>query len=70
VDYWIGLYREAVYNEQVSEMETGYTEAIVRLNRHGGVGTGYMNMIKGAMYNQQPFNFEKKQDDNKKDWAN
>ena len=60
-DYWIGLYRESVYNDDVSDMEKGYTEAIVRLNRHGGVGTGYMNMVNGCMRNQAPFSFEKEQ---------
>ena len=61
VDYWIGLYREAVYDEQVPEAMKGYTEAILRLNRHGGVGTGYMNMVNGCMRNNAPFSFEKEQ---------
>jgi len=60
-DYWIGLYRESVYNEDVSDHEKGYTEAIVRLNRHGGVGVGYMNMINGYFVDQAQFRFDKKQ---------
>ncbi|HEY7865559.1 MAG TPA: DnaB-like helicase C-terminal domain-containing protein [Psychromonas sp.] len=57
-DYWIGLYREAVYDESVPKHMKGYTEAIVRLNRHGGVGTGYMNMVNGNLINNEPFDFE------------
>ena len=57
-DYWIGLYREAVYNDEVPVTQKGFTEAIVRLNRHGGVGTGYMNMTDGYLVNCAPFNFE------------
>lgn len=71
VDYWIGLYREAVYNDQVAEPQKGLTEAILRLNRHGGLGTGYMNMINGALTNTPPFTFEKPQQDSKKsNWSN
>ena len=59
VDYWIGLYREAVYDESIPDMQKGFTEAIVRLNRHGGVGTGYMNLIHGNFENNAPFTFNK-----------
>lgn len=58
-DYWIGLYREGVYNEELQESQKGLTEAIVRLNRHGGTGTGYMNMVNGYFIDQAPFTFEK-----------
>ena len=68
-DYWMGLYREAVYDDSVSDSAKGYTEAILRLNRHGGVGTGYMNMVNGYFIDQAPFSFEKKQDDKKGNWA-
>ena len=57
-DYWIGLYREAVYNDNLPESQKGLTEAILRLNRHGGVGTGYMNMQNGYLVNSAPFSFE------------
>jgi len=47
-DYWVGLYRESVYNDNVPEDMKGYTELEVRLNRHGGVGKCYLNMDKGS----------------------
>lgn len=69
-DYWMGLYRESVYDDSIEGMEAGYTEAVLRLNRHGGVGTGYMNMVNGYFIDQAPFSFEKKQDSNAKgNWA-
>lgn len=57
-DYWIGLYREAVYDESIPVDKKGFTEAIVRLNRHGGVGTGYMNLVHGNFENNAPFSFD------------
>lgn len=69
-DYWVGLYRESVYDDSIEGIAAGYTEAVLRLNRHGGVGTGYMNMVNGYFIDQAPFTFEKKQDDNGKNWAN
>lgn len=45
VDVWIGLYKESVYNEEVES--PGLTEVIVRLNRHGGTGTGFVEMRQG-----------------------
>jgi len=69
-DYWMGLYREGVYDDEVPDLQKGYTEAILRLNRHGGVGTGYMNMVNGYFIDQAPFSFEKKaSDNNKSGWA-
>ena len=68
-DYWMGLYREGVYDDNLPVTQKGYTEAILRLNRHGGVGTGYMNMINGYMVDCQPFSFEKNDDKNKTSWA-
>lgn len=44
-DLWIGLYKESVYDDSVSN--TGLTEVIVRLNRHGGTGTGFVEMKQG-----------------------
>lgn len=58
-DYWIGLYREGVYNDDLPPLQKGLTEAIVRLNRHGGVGTGYMDLTHGFFVNTAPFSFEK-----------
>lgn len=46
-DYWLGIYREAVYSKEVPENMKGYTEMELRLNRHGGVGRSYMNMNNG-----------------------
>jgi replicative DNA helicase len=34
-DYWLGIYREAEYNEGVGDSET---ELLLRLNRHGATG--------------------------------
>lgn len=49
-DLWIGLYREGVYDKNLSPALAGITEAIVRLNRHGKTGTAYMNLVNGALY--------------------
>ena len=43
-DVWIGLYRERVYN---TESAISHTEAIVRLNRQGGTGTGFLTLENG-----------------------
>lgn len=45
VDLWLGLYKESVYDEEVSNQ--GLTEVIVRLNRHGGTGTAFVEMREG-----------------------
>jgi replicative DNA helicase len=45
VDLWIGLYKDSVYNESIQH--SGLTELIVRLNRHGGTGTGFVEMRQG-----------------------
>lgn len=46
-DLWIGLYRHAVYDDNVTQDEKGLTEVIVRLNRHGETGTAYLNLKNG-----------------------
>lgn len=46
-DLWIGLYREAVYDDTLPPEAKGLTEAIVRLNRHGGTGTALLNLKNG-----------------------
>mgnify|MGYP002507123984 CR=1 FL=1 len=43
-DFWLGLYREGAYREVGNP---GLTEYIMRLNRHGGVGTAYVNQRNG-----------------------
>jgi len=45
VDLWLGLYKESVYDEDV--FNSGLTEVIARLNRHGGTGTGFVEMKEG-----------------------
>lgn len=45
-DLWIGLYRDASYHDGAPP---GLTEAIVRLNRHGGTGTAYFDLVNGAV---------------------
>ncbi|WP_140921169.1 replicative DNA helicase [Limnobaculum xujianqingii] len=43
-DVWIGIYRDAVYNENADKTLVEY---LVRLNREGGTGTAYAQMING-----------------------
>jgi replicative DNA helicase len=45
VDLWIGLYKESVYDEEIQDQ--GLTEVLVRLNRHGGTGTAFVEMRQG-----------------------
>ncbi|AOF54455.1 helicase DnaB [Rodentibacter caecimuris] len=46
-DYWFGLYKESVYNENADPY---LTEVMVRLNRHGGTGKVYVDQKFGAMF--------------------
>jgi len=46
-DYWIGLYRDKVYNENADPF---LTEVILRLNRHGPTGTTFVNMKHGQIF--------------------
>lgn len=39
-DYWLGIYRDSVYNE---DADNTLTELILRLNRHGKTGTTYID---------------------------
>lgn len=39
-DYWLGIYRDAVYHDNTDET---LTEMILRLNRHGKTGTVYVD---------------------------
>jgi len=45
VDLWLGLYKESVYDEELQDQ--GFTEVLVRLNRHGGTGTAFVEMRQG-----------------------
>lgn len=47
-DYWFGLYKESVYNEQADK---SLTEVLVRLNRYGQTGKVYADQRFGAMFN-------------------
>ncbi len=60
-DYWVGLYREGVYNDDLPAEQKGLTEALIRLNRHGEAGTGYMNLTNGYFINHVPFTFTKEE---------
>ncbi|MDU4001411.1 DnaB-like helicase C-terminal domain-containing protein [Pluralibacter gergoviae] len=46
-DYWLGIYREGAYDENVPQ---GDTELLLRLNRHGSSGTVYCEQRNGAIY--------------------
>jgi replicative DNA helicase len=46
VDLWMGLYKDSVYNDELPDND-GFTEVLVRLNRHGGTGTGFVDMREG-----------------------
>jgi replicative DNA helicase len=45
VDLWIGIYKESVYDENT--YMPGLMELLVRLNRHGGTGTAFVEMKQG-----------------------
>jgi replicative DNA helicase len=67
-DYWVGLYRESVYDDSIQGGAKGYTEALLRLNRYGDTGTAAMMLKHGSFYpcdvmeigNNQPANQERK----------
>lgn len=46
-DYWLGIYREGAYEENVNQAETEY---LLRLNRHGETGTVYADQRNGIIY--------------------
>ncbi|WP_437609621.1 DnaB-like helicase C-terminal domain-containing protein [Erwinia sp. V71] len=46
-DYWVGIYREGAYDENVP---AGETELLLRLNRHGNTGTVHCLQKDGAIY--------------------
>ncbi len=61
-DIWIGLYREKVYNDSVPY---NFTEAIIRLNRHGESGTGYLTLENGYFENVPTLEAQKQIDAHK-----
>lgn len=46
-DVWIGLYRDAVYNDNLHHDLQDFAEVIVRLNREGFTGTIYTQFVNG-----------------------
>lgn len=62
-DLWIGLYREAVYDDTVPADMKGMTEAIVRLNRHGQTGTAHLNLKNGYFVEATPQELAYKNED-------
>jgi len=46
-DYWLGIYREGAYDENVNQAETEY---LLRLNRHGESGVVYVDQRNGIIY--------------------
>ena len=66
-DVWIGLYREKVYDENVPY---NFTEAIIRLNRTGGTGTGYMTLENGYFEDVPTLQAQKEIDDYKNKMSN
>ncbi len=46
-DYWLGIYREGAYDENVNQAETEY---LLKLNRHGESGVVYADQRHGVIY--------------------
>lgn len=46
-DYWLGIYREGAYDENVNQAETEY---LLRLNRHGESGVVFADQRNGIIY--------------------
>lgn len=63
-DYWLGLYKESVYNENA---DPSLTEIIVRLNRHGGTGKAYCDQKFGAMFECDQLDAERRAQIGKKE---
>lgn len=61
-DIWIGLYREKVYDDSVPY---NFTEAIIKLNRHGDSGTGYLTLENGYFENVPTIEAQKQIDAHK-----
>ena len=69
-DVWLGLYRKRVYDKNCPY---NHTEAIIRLNRQGGDGTGFLTLENGyfedvplAQAQSDIDNYKAKVDDNEK----
>lgn len=62
-DYWIGLYRDGVYNENADQ---NLMEVILRLNRHGSTGTVYAEMKHGQIFDTNQAEAREKLNSSKK----
>ena len=63
-DYWFGLHKESVYNEQADQ---SLTEILVRLNRHGGTGKVYVDQKFGSMFECNQIDAERRSQIGKKE---
>lgn len=63
-DYWFGLHKESVYNEQADQ---SLTEILVRLNRHGGTGKVYVDQKFGSMFECDQMDAERRSKIGKKE---
>ncbi|EOC1689335.1 helicase DnaB [Cronobacter sakazakii] len=63
-DYWLGIYRE---NEDDDTVNPAETELLLRLNRHGGTGTVYVEQRNGILYDidQQEARFRREERERK-----
>ncbi|EOE5655241.1 DnaB-like helicase C-terminal domain-containing protein [Cronobacter sakazakii] len=63
-DYWLGIYRE---NEDDDTVNSAETELLLRLNRHGGTGTVYVEQRNGILYDidQQEARFRREERERK-----
>ncbi|WP_076734885.1 DnaB-like helicase C-terminal domain-containing protein [Cronobacter sakazakii] len=63
-DYWLGIYRESEDDDTVNPAET---ELLLRLNRHGNIGTVYVEQRNGILYDidQQEARFRREERERK-----
>ncbi|EKK4025010.1 AAA family ATPase [Cronobacter sakazakii] len=63
-DYWLGIYRESEDDDTVNPAET---DLLLRLNRHGGTGTVYVEQRNGILYDidQQEARFRREERERK-----
>lgn len=69
-DYWLGIYREGAYDENVNQQDT---ELLLRLNRHGQTGVVYVEQRNGAIYDvnqeQARRSYEQREESARKPYA-
>lgn len=59
-DYWVAIYREGAYDENVNQSDT---ELLMRLNRHGETGVVYCEQRQGMIYDCDQLEAEMKRRD-------